>query len=248
MRTGLYMRTGANLIICPVDYDGFANRNQFGFYMYLFDLHPLDRDLQHGKSVTPLVRAVCFMIACLMIAGGCSKDEMKEMAASVQQQSQDFAVRTKEYTQSAVQVVEQQLPASGSVSLRLSPPVEMDSAKVEVISVGDGRPNVVQISTYDLNALPGKFPCLLIHGTTDVETSASLTGRTVACDFYFQASASSPITMTPPGKSVAVTFAEFDVSKNTLKASIGSASLVGSDGKAVMFNGGTVMALVQGGN
>ncbi len=187
-------------------------------------------------------------IATVVIQTGCSKDEIKQMATNIQERSQDLAVSAQEYTQAAVQVVEEQLPSTGSVSLRSSPPVEIDSATVEVIVIGDGRPNIVQIKTYDDENGPSSYPSLLVHGPTSVEDVSQLAGQAVSCDLYIQATGAGPITMTPPGDAVQVTFGVLDKESNTLKASIGSTRLISSDNKSSMLNGGNVVAKVQGGS
>ncbi|MGB7343745.1 MAG: hypothetical protein WBD20_06010 [Pirellulaceae bacterium] len=169
------------------------------------------------------------------------------MATSVQQSTQDFAVQSQEYIQGAVETVEKQLPSSGSIALKLEPPVEMNAGKLEILTVGDGRANVVQVTSYDAKSGPNKYPCILLHGQTTSKNASELVGQTVPCDLYFQQSNGGEILMTTAGASVQVTFGQMDKKNNILMASIGSGSLMSSDHKTISFNGGDVMAIVQGG-
>lgn len=187
-------------------------------------------------------------LATLLIPIGCSKEERQKMATTIQQQTQSIAEKTQQYTQAAVEAVEEKLPAAGSITLRMDPPVEFNSATVQVVSLGPGRGNVIQVSTYDLGSGPKTYPSLLIQGSTEAETVASLAGQTVRCDLYMRTSNSDPMLMTGIGRPVELDFEQFDPKSNTMKASIYSGSLVSSDNRKVTLNGGKVIALINGGN
>lgn len=216
--------------------------------MFRFDL--LDSDHRVWSLGTLwLGRALsCLAIIGLFALVGCSKDEMKKMATSVQQTTQDLAAQSQEYIQGAVETVEQQLPATGTVTLRLDPELQIDVANVELIKIGDGRPNVIQIASYDTASSPNKFPCLLLHGQTSVQDVTQLVGETVPCDLYVQQSSGGEILMTAAGTSLQITFRQLDQKKGTLKASIGSGRLIGSDESTVNLNGGSFDALIKTGD
>lgn len=193
-------------------------------------------------------RTWMLVLTALLIPIGCSKEERQKMATTIQQQTQSIAEKTQQYTQAAVEAVEEKLPAAGSITLRMDPPVEFSSATVQVVSLGPGRGNVIQISTYDLGAGPKTYPSLLIQGSTEAETVASLVTQTVSCDLYMRASNNDPMLMTGIGRPVEVNFEQFDAKSNTIKASIYSGSLVSSDNKKITLNGGNVIALINSGN
>ena len=194
--------------------------------------------------------AACFVLA-LFSAPGCSKDDVKKMAATVQQKSASIAESTKNLASQAVEkagtVVEETLPENGQVTLQVSPPLEISSANIAVISIGDGRKNVVQIANYDLTAAPKDYPSILIQGATTAGDPASLAGETVACELYVRESPTSPIAMTAAGQPAQITFASFDPVKKTVSAKIAEVALIGSDNKPVPLSGGSILAVLSNG-
>lgn len=188
------------------------------------------------------------LIAILIAPLGCSKEERQKMATTIQQQTQNIAEKAQQYTQEAVEAVEEKLPASGSITLRMDPPVELSSATARIVSLGEGRGNVFQLSNYELGDGPKTYPSLLIQGTTEADTVASLAGKTVVCDFYLRTSNSEPMLMSQSTNPVEVNVGEFDAKNNLIKASIYSGSLLSSDNSKVNLNGGQVVAKISGGN
>ncbi len=194
------------------------------------------------KGILPSLFA--FVLFC---SPGCSKDKMKEMAASVQEKSQSLADATKELATQAVEKVEEQLPETGEITLQVSPPVDIKSANIELISIGDGRENVIQISNYDVATKPTSYPSVLIRGKTAAGDPASLAGQTVSCELYMQASSSSPIAMTAADQPAQVTFRSFDPENKTVSANIARVALMSSDNKPVALGGGSIVAVVSEG-
>ena len=186
------------------------------------------------------------LLLCLLSLSGCSKDEMKKMATSVRQSTQDFAAQSQEYIQGAPEVIEAPLKPTGSFELRMDKDIEIDAANVEVISIGDGRSNLLQVASYDTSSTPTKFPAVLLHGHTQSSSTSGIVGQTVACDLYVQTSPSSEIVMTAPGSSVQVTFGRIDQKLGTVTARIGSGSLISSNDKRINFGGGDLMAILVG--
>ncbi len=204
---------------------------------------------QHENALRFAVRRCWILIlAAILIPTGCSKEERQKIATSIQQQTQNIAEKTQQYTQAAVEKVEEQLPAAGSISLRMDPPLELDSASARVVSLGEGRGFVFQLSNYELGEGPKTYPSLLIQGPTEMETVASLTGKTIACDFYLRTSHNDPVLMAGIGRPVEVNFGAFDAKSNTINASIYSGSLVSSDNRKVNLSGGKVIAQIDAGN
>ena len=192
-------------------------------------------------------RVIVFFIITTCYAGGCSKDEMKKMAATAQSKASSLVEATKEKASQAVVEVKKQLPPTGEVKLNLSPPLEVSAAHIEVSSIGDGRPNVVQIANYDLSGPPKSYPSILIRGTTEVGDAASLAGQSVSCELYVQEDPSAPVAMTRTGTPVQIKFSSFDPQKKTISASISSVDLVQSDNRAVKLGGGSIVALIADG-
>ncbi len=183
-----------------------------------------------------------FLFVVLLIPAGCSKEEIKEKLKEAQQKVESVA-------ESTVKAVEDKLPPTGSIALELSKPVEeLKRADFELIVIGDGRPNVLQILTYDPASSTRPYPCMLLHGTTSATSAAGLSSETVACDMYFQSSPTDPVVMTKPGSSVPVTFRTPSVEDNTLSATLGAAELVSSDNSSISIRGGELVAVIREGN
>lgn len=192
------------------------------------------------RSIHRVLTLLLFVI--LLVPGGCSKEEIKEKLKQAQEKVEAVA-------DSTVKAVEDKLPETGSITLEMSKPVEeLKRADVELIVIGDGRPNVVQILTYDPASSSRVYPCLLLHGTTRATSLAGLASESVDCDMYFQASSSGPVVMTKPGASVPVTFGALSVEDNTLSASLGAAELVSADNSPINIRGGNLVAVVREGN
>jgi hypothetical protein len=179
------------------------------------------------------------LLGIVIVPSGCSKEEIK-------QKFEEAKAKTQEMTASAVEAVEERLPESGSIVLEMTPVVEIKQADVELISIGDGRPNVVQIVSYDPSTTSRSFPCVLLHGTTTAKSASALAGETITCDMYFQASPTAAVAMTKPGGSVSVQFGAVNVEDNALSATLLQAELVGSDDKPVQIRGGEIVAVIRG--
>lgn len=175
----------------------------------------------------------------LPLALGCSKEQMEQALETAKS-------KTKAMTTSAVESVEKQLPESGEITLNLQPdPIVISNAEIELISIGDGRPNVVQITTYAPETSSRSYPMVLLHGTTNTATTANLAGEKVRCDFYYQQSAASPIAMTKPGEALTVVFQPSNPTNNALTATFGMISLRGSDDSMIQIHGGELLAVIR---
>lgn len=182
------------------------------------------------------------LLAIAIAPTGCSKEEIK-------QKFEEAKAKTQEITESAVEAVEERLPEKGSIALETNPPVEIKKADIELISIGDGRPNVVQILSYDPSATTRTYPSVLLHGTTNATRAEDLSGETVMCDMYYQASATAPAAMNQPGGYVSVEFGALNAEDHALPATLREVELVGSDDKPVPIRGGAIAAVIRvGGN
>ena len=179
-------------------------------------------------------------LAIMAIAsGGCSK-------AEITQAIEDAKVKTQEITDTTVEAVKERLPERGSIKLRSTPAIETGQADVELISIGDGRPSVVRIISYDPDASSPSYPAVLLQGTTAATSASALAGQTVDCDMYVQSTSGATVAMTRPGKSVAVTFGSLNVEDNALSASLGITDLLMSDDQSLSVGGGEIVAVVRG--
>ncbi len=177
----------------------------------------------------------------LFLAPGCSKEEMNQALETAKSKAESM-------TNSAVEAAEETLPEAGEVTLNFKPdPIAISNAALDLISIGDGRPNVVQISTYNPNASSRSYPALLLHGITNISTASSLAGEKVQCDVYFQKSENSPIAMTQPGEAMTVAFQQYNPTDKALTATLGIISMRGSDGSVIQIEGGDVLTVIREG-
>jgi hypothetical protein len=177
------------------------------------------------------------LFGSILIPAGCSKEELKQKMEQVQTQA-------KAYTETAVQAVEEKLPESGSISLNMTPPVDrINKLDVQLISIGDGRPKVVQVISYDPKG--NTYPRILLQGPTEAPSATGLAGQTVPCDLYFQQAGATPIAMTKPGESINVSFGSFNGEDKVLTAKLGASQLISSDGKTIQLSGGDLVAVVR---
>lgn len=197
-----------------------------------------------GSAHAPLTCRVVVVIALsvtISVFNGCSKEDVKQAL-------DEATAKTKQLTESAVEAVEERLPENGNIQLKTNPPTEPSKqADLELIVIGDGRPNVVQIMTYDPSTSSRSYPAILLHGTTDASTISSLAGKTIQCDMYLSSASSAPIAMTKPGKSVSVTFGPLVPEDNAIRGTLGMASLIGSDDQAITILGGEILAVTREG-
>lgn len=188
------------------------------------------------------VSSIRLVLSCTLIfflAPGCSKEELNEALETAKS-------KTKSLASSTVEAVEKTVPESGEVTLNFKrSPIAIASTELDLIRMRDGRPNVVQITTYDPDTSARSYPVLLLHGITNMSTAASLAGETIQCDVYYQESETSPIAMTLPGEAMTVTFQQYNPTDQLLTASLGAICLCGSDGGKIQIEGGNALAVIR---
>ena len=192
-------------------------------------------------AATSSIMVVLPFTVVLFLAPGCSKEEMNQALETAKSKAESM-------TNSAVEAAEETLPEAGEVTLNFKPdPIAISNAALDLISIGDGRPNVVQISTYNPNASSRSYPALLLHGITNISTASSLAGEKVQCYVYFQKSENSPIAMTQPGEAMTVAFQQYNPTDKALTATLGIISMRGSDGSVIQIEGGDVLTVIREG-
>ena len=175
----------------------------------------------------------------LFLAPGCSKEELNQALESAKS-------KTKSLTSSTVEAVEEIVPVSGEVILNFKTnPIKIANAEIDLIRIRDGRPNVVQITTYDPDTFIRSYPILLLHGITHISTATSLAGETIQCDVYYQERETSPIAMTLPGEAITFTFQQYNPTDQLFTASLGMISLHKSDGSTIQVDGGNALAVLR---
>ena len=202
---------------------------------------PLSMRLPRFASVSTSSRGFAFAtsLGLLVVAAGCSKEELT-------QAYEDAKAKTQEVTQTTVAAVEERLPESGSISLRSDFPIEkFTMANIEIIAVGDGRPSSMQIYTYDPSSEYLTYPAMHIHGPTSLKDVSALTGESLPCDMYLRTNSNGPVAMTRPGESIMVTFGIYDAAEGTITANLSKVDLMTSDDQTLSINGGELIAVAK---
>lgn len=180
---------------------------------------------------------VMLIVGLLPIATGCSKEKLKEMANTVNDKVKEQA---KTMTESAAVV----LPPTGKAEIKVSPPAESKAAYARLYVIGDGRPGVVQFTSYDPDKGPNTYPALLIRANTTATSLDSLGGQTLNAQVFFQPQNGAAILSTGESGVVPITIAPIDPGKKTLNATMAAGSLVDPTGNSTAVDGITIEGLM----
>jgi hypothetical protein len=118
------------------------------------------------------------------------------------------------------------------------------SAHVRLHVIGDGRPSVLQFTTYDPDKGPETFPALLIRATTDAQSTQGIEGQTLQADGYLQVTSDAEVLTTAGVAQVPLVVAPVDPDAGTLTGRIDSVTLVDADGNRSVASGVTVEGLL----
>lgn len=196
-------------------------------------------DLQTSASGGAVLWAV---LSVLVIPLGCSKEKLEDMAAAVQDQAKVVTDKAKTLAESTP--LAEVIPATGKAEVLLSPPVTSASAHVRLHVIGDGRPSVLQFTTYDPDKGPETFPALLIRATTDATSTQGIAGQTLQAEVYLQAASDAQVLTTAGVAQVPLVIAPLDPDAGTLNGRIDSVTLVDADGNRSVASGVIVEGLL----
>ncbi|MEL6109575.1 MAG: hypothetical protein AAFU85_26495 [Planctomycetota bacterium] len=190
----------------------------------------------------------------LLLLAGCSKEDLEKAANSAKQAASDVAAKglaegekivakSKEVTDTLVEKAEEVLPAAGKIKLATEPtPIETDRGIIVMYSVGDGRKNSMQITSYEPKAASIDSTAVFIHATTDIETVALLGGKTIPCNVFVESAG--VVSRNVFGKPVEITFGMINVEENTISATMPACMLLGSNNKPLSLAGGEIVAVI----
>ena len=136
------------------------------------------------------------------LMAGCSKKELEEaanavtekassVAESVKTQGGQLAENATEAATSGGSVVDKlktatSLGETGKIVLRSTEPIEVPRAAIVLHSVGDGRKNSLQITSYLPGAESTGSPSVFLHANTEIKSLAELEGKTMACNLFVE--------------------------------------------------------------
>ena len=165
-------------------------------------------------------------------AGGCSKEQLDEAMAKAKEQTQSL-------TKQAADAVEQPLPETGSVSIRLAAgEIAIGDATATLFRFADGRRGLIRVTHRDT----GTGPSILLQGRTGAASAGDVRG-TVPCDLLIDDRTTGPtaMAMTEEGP-IDVTFASSG--DGVLRITIPPSKLAAADGSPFAVNGGAITAVI----
>ncbi len=176
-----------------------------------------------------------YLLPLLIFLVACSKEKMESMVNTVKDQA-------KSISESAV--IAEVVPATGKAVVQLSSPVEMKASYARLYNIGDGRPGVVQFTSYEPEKGPNAYPALLIRANTTATSLEALAGQTLMGRVYFQQSSGTPVLATPDSALVDLSIAPLDPKKKAIDTTIGIITLYDAKGQSSACNGITLEGLL----
>lgn len=171
-------------------------------------------------------RATTLYSIFLVIQVGCKPEQLEQLTETVRQATVD-------------QVVQPSAPAAGSFDLKLDLPLQTSEGFAKWLPIGDGRPNVLRIRSYE-DSSKETFPSVLIQAQTTVADVKGLVGTTLKATIYAATSAYSPIWYLEENKQADLLIKAVD--DKSITCEIVSAPLVSTEGKTTNATG-TVRAI-----
>jgi hypothetical protein len=173
-----------------------------------------------GRSF--LLLAVLPCLGILLLAG-CNNDKFSN---SVQKGLDQVKDKVGQTTDSIKETVKEQANLAGSMELTLDQPLKTGRCYLALVRLSDGRPTVLQITSYQ-EPTDESFPSAMLRGETSAPAPAALAGQKVAVQMFLQARADGPVWHTLRDQPVELTLTSADA--NTFAAEITAGKLVNSD-------------------
>ena len=136
----------------------------------------------------PLVYATCVLALTSQI--GCQK--VQEMFGSAKDAATTGVQQATQAVQNATETVRQTAGVAGTMDLTLDGPVQASGCYAALYSFSDGRPSVLQITSYN-NPPAESFPSVILRATTKSKTLDELAGETVSAQCFVQTSVDGPL-------------------------------------------------------
>ena len=142
-----------------------------------------------------------FRAGCCAVAGGllvllfgsvgCSKADVDALVdktkQAVSENTSQAAESAKQSLQQVTDKAKEQLQLAGKISLTCGQPVETSACYARLIPLGGGRPNVLQLQSYQ-RADQESFPAVYLHAQTTATALEQLVGQTIPATAYVQSS------------------------------------------------------------
>ena len=116
----------------------------------------------------------------VLLGSGCKQEQLEQFAKQVQEQTIDKLPTPMK------------IVSTGGFKLQVDKAIETSKGNVRLIVIGDGRPNVLQLRSYQ-NLADDDFPSVLVQANTTATDIAQLVGQTLNATVYVSASKYEPI-------------------------------------------------------
>jgi hypothetical protein len=135
-----------------------------------------------------LVHTACVLVLTCQI--GCEKAQ--EMFGSAKEAATTGVQQATQAVENATETVRQTAGVAGTMQLTLDGPVQTSGCYATLHAFSDGRPNVLQITSYN-NPSAEAFPSVILRATTKSKSLEELAGETISAQCFVQTSADGPI-------------------------------------------------------
>lgn len=132
------------------------------------------------------------LVLCATAVGltiGCNKVPSLEDAKNAVTGGMEQASQVVENT---TEVVKQTTGGAGAIELQLNSPVKSSGCYAALRSFSDGRPSVVQITTYN-DPSAESFPSVILRATTTAKSPADLNGQKLSAKAFVQENPDGPV-------------------------------------------------------
>jgi hypothetical protein len=163
-----------------------AARFSVGFFFIIY-LVPVA-----GVPMHDLKRRLGYAVCVLALASQIGCEKVQEMFGSAKEAANTGVQQATQAVENAAETVRQTAGVAGTMQLTLDGPVQASGCYATLNAFSDGRPSVLQITSYN-NPSAESFPSVILRATTKSKTLDELAGETVSAQCFVQTSADGPI-------------------------------------------------------
>jgi hypothetical protein len=171
------------------------------------------------KFVPPL------LLVCVFAVSGCKQEQLEQFAKQVQEQTIDKLPELP---------TPMKIVSVGAFKLQVDKAIETSKANARIIIVGDGRPNVLQLRSYQ-DIAAEEFPSVLVQVNTTATDISQLVGQTLNATVYLSASRYEPIWSCQDQSIASLTIQS--VQENVLKGDLRCDKLISSQNASSPLSG-----------
>lgn len=163
------------------------------------------------------------MLAIVVLLAGCGKDDLNSLVDQAKQQAMAGGEAVaKSVDQSLDQAAEQLagtkevLNLAGDMQLTLGEPLSTSACYARVVSIGGGRPNVLQLTSYR-DKSQESFPSVFVQAVVTGDSISAISGQTVEAELFAQRESNGPVLFTDVGQMVTLKVAQVEGQTATIE-------------------------------